>query len=96
MSMDQFRTIAVLGRGHFGKVLLTEYKNTGEYFAIKALKKGDIILRDEVERYNFALFFISVKNNNEKHFYVLVFCKICNICCNDYKGSNGSFKRYHL
>lgn len=50
MSMDQFRTIAVLGRGHFGKVLLTEYRNTGEYFAIKALKKGDIISRDEVER----------------------------------------------
>lgn len=49
MSMSQFRCIAVLGRGHFGKVLLTEYKNTGEYFAIKALKKGDIISRDEVE-----------------------------------------------
>ena len=25
------------------------YQNTGEYFAIKALKKGDIISRDEVE-----------------------------------------------
>lgn len=30
-------------------MLLTEYKKTGEYFAIKALKKGDIIARDEVE-----------------------------------------------
>jgi hypothetical protein len=28
---------------------LARYKNTGEYFAIKALKKGDIIARDEVE-----------------------------------------------
>ena len=29
--------------------MLGRYKNTGEYFAIKALKKGDIIARDEVE-----------------------------------------------
>jgi len=28
---------------------LAQYKATGEYFAIKALKKGDIIARDEVE-----------------------------------------------
>ena len=30
-------------------MLLSQYKLTGEYFAIKALKKGDIISRDEVE-----------------------------------------------
>ncbi|BET00439.1 Protein kinase C terminal domain [Nesidiocoris tenuis] len=49
ISMDNFRLLSVLGRGHFGKVILSQYKNTGEYFAIKALKKGDIIARDEVE-----------------------------------------------
>lgn len=32
------------------QVLLSEYKATGELFAVKALKKGDIIARDEVER----------------------------------------------
>jgi len=31
------------------QVVLSEYKRTGEYFAIKALKKGDIIAREEVE-----------------------------------------------
>ena len=30
-------------------MLLTQYKVTGEYFAIKALKKGDVIGRDEVD-----------------------------------------------
>uniref|UniRef100_A0A672S7F7 Serine/threonine-protein kinase N2-like n=1 Tax=Sinocyclocheilus grahami TaxID=75366 RepID=A0A672S7F7_SINGR len=30
-------------------VLLAEYKTTGEMFAIKALKKGDIVARDEVD-----------------------------------------------
>ncbi|KAL7046923.1 hypothetical protein ACKWTF_002745 [Chironomus riparius] len=49
MSLDSFRLLSVLGRGHFGKVILSQYKNTGEYFAIKALKKGDIIARDEIE-----------------------------------------------
>ena len=43
MGLDSFHFVAVLGRGHFGKVILARYKNTGEYFAIKALKKGDII-----------------------------------------------------
>ncbi|XP_060600124.1 serine/threonine-protein kinase N2-like isoform X2 [Ruditapes philippinarum] len=49
VNMTEFRPISVLGRGHFGKVILSEYKNTGEYFALKALKKGEIIARDEVE-----------------------------------------------
>ncbi|XP_015124096.1 serine/threonine-protein kinase N isoform X2 [Diachasma alloeum] len=49
MALENFRLLSVLGRGHFGKVILSQYRNTGEYFAIKALKKGDIIARDEVE-----------------------------------------------
>uniref|UniRef100_A0A8C2FWF1 protein kinase C n=1 Tax=Cyprinus carpio TaxID=7962 RepID=A0A8C2FWF1_CYPCA len=31
------------------QVLLTEYKKSGKMYAIKALKKGDIVARDEVE-----------------------------------------------
>ncbi|CAJ0929323.1 unnamed protein product [Ranitomeya imitator] len=49
LGLEDFRLLAVLGRGHFGKVLLSEYKETGELYGIKALKKGDIIARDEVE-----------------------------------------------
>uniref|UniRef100_A0A674NN99 protein kinase C n=1 Tax=Takifugu rubripes TaxID=31033 RepID=A0A674NN99_TAKRU len=41
--------ISVLGRGHFGKVLLAEFKKTGKLYAIKALKKKDIVTRDEVD-----------------------------------------------
>ncbi|XP_057717359.1 serine/threonine-protein kinase N1-like isoform X2 [Corythoichthys intestinalis] len=47
--LQDFKLMAVLGRGHFGKVLLSEYKRTGSLYAIKALKKGDIVTRDEVE-----------------------------------------------
>uniref|UniRef100_A0A4W6EDM8 protein kinase C n=1 Tax=Lates calcarifer TaxID=8187 RepID=A0A4W6EDM8_LATCA len=49
LCLQDFKLIAVLGRGHFGKVLLSEYKRTGSLYAIKALKKGDIVARDEVE-----------------------------------------------
>lgn len=33
------------------QVLLSEFRPSGELFAIKALKKGDIVARDEVERW---------------------------------------------
>ncbi|XP_067088044.1 serine/threonine-protein kinase N1b, partial [Osmerus mordax] len=49
LCLQDFQLIAVLGRGHFGKVLLSEYKRTGSVYAIKALKKGDIVARDEVD-----------------------------------------------
>uniref|UniRef100_A0A1A8QEA5 protein kinase C n=1 Tax=Nothobranchius rachovii TaxID=451742 RepID=A0A1A8QEA5_9TELE len=49
MLMDDFRLISVLGRGHFGKVLLAEFKKTGRLYAIKALKKRDIVTRGEVD-----------------------------------------------
>lgn len=32
LSVDSFRLLSVLGRGHFGKVILSQYKNTGTIF----------------------------------------------------------------
>ncbi|XP_034110968.1 serine/threonine-protein kinase N isoform X6 [Drosophila albomicans] len=49
LSMENFRLLSVLGRGHFGKVILSQLRSNNQYYAIKALKKGDIIARDEVE-----------------------------------------------
>ena len=49
INLNSFRFISVLGRGHFGKVILSQLKQGGEYYAIKALKKGDILYREEVE-----------------------------------------------
>lgn len=48
--LQDFRCLAVLGRGHFGKVLLVQFKGTGKYYAIKALKKQEVLSRDEMER----------------------------------------------
>uniref|UniRef100_A0A0N5C7T0 protein kinase C n=1 Tax=Strongyloides papillosus TaxID=174720 RepID=A0A0N5C7T0_STREA len=52
LALANFRLISVLGRGHFGKVILSQHKNTSKYFALKILKKGDILARDEVESLN--------------------------------------------
>lgn len=49
IGLSNFRFVSVLGRGHFGKVILSQYKNSNEFYAIKALKKGDILYREEVE-----------------------------------------------
>lgn len=31
ISIDSFRLLSVLGRGHFGKVILSQYKKSGKY-----------------------------------------------------------------
>ncbi|CAB3399976.1 unnamed protein product [Caenorhabditis bovis] len=49
LSIDDFRLISVLGRGHFGKVILSQHNASRNYYALKILKKGDILGRDEVE-----------------------------------------------
>lgn len=49
IGLSSFRFVSVLGRGHFGKVILSQYKSSSDFYAIKALKKGDILYREEVE-----------------------------------------------
>jgi serum/glucocorticoid-regulated kinase 2 len=43
LSMDDFNIISVIGRGFYGKVMLVEKKDSGEYFAIKSIHKGLLI-----------------------------------------------------
>lgn len=46
-----FQTLFSSSSVRFIKVLLAEYKKSGKLYAIKALKKGDIVTRDEVDRW---------------------------------------------
>ncbi|NXX51495.1 PKN2 kinase, partial [Tricholaema leucomelas] len=74
VQLEDFHCIAVLGRGHFGKVvLLAQYKATGKLFAIKALKKKDIIRRDEMESLSCEKRIFEVVNSSDHPFLVTMF-----------------------
>lgn len=47
--LDSFIMIKVIGKGSFGKVFLVREKLSGEMFALKVLRKDNIIKRNQVE-----------------------------------------------
>ncbi|XP_074871434.1 serine/threonine-protein kinase N3 [Carettochelys insculpta] len=73
IQLQDFCCIAVLGRGHFGKVLLGQYKATGKLYAIKALKKQDIISRDEIDSLNCEKRIFEVISSSSHPFMVNIF-----------------------
>uniref|UniRef100_A0A1I8BYR1 protein kinase C n=1 Tax=Meloidogyne hapla TaxID=6305 RepID=A0A1I8BYR1_MELHA len=73
LSIDQFRLISVLGRGHFGKVILSQYKPTSDYYAIKILKKGDILARYEVESLMVEKRILEIASSSKHPFLVNLF-----------------------
>jgi len=49
VSVESFDLLKVLGRGSFGKVMQVRKKDNGKIYAMKILKKGMLIARDQVE-----------------------------------------------
>ena len=41
--------ISVIGKGSYGKVMLVKKRDTGQLYALKVLKKAEIIRRNQVE-----------------------------------------------
>ncbi|XP_052749573.1 RAC serine/threonine-protein kinase [Galleria mellonella] len=48
ITLEKFEFVKVLGKGTFGKVVLSREKGTGKLYAMKILKKNVIIQKDEV------------------------------------------------
>jgi serine/threonine protein kinase len=48
IGLDSFNIDKVLGRGAFGKVFLVTKKDTGQVFAMKSLKKSDLMKRNQI------------------------------------------------
>ncbi|CAJ0929794.1 unnamed protein product [Ranitomeya imitator] len=49
VTFDDFVLHKMLGKGSFGKVFLTELKQTNQFFAMKVLKKDVVLMDDDVE-----------------------------------------------
>ena len=49
MNMAQFKILTVLGRGHYGKVMLVQKKDTGEFFAIKTVRKDRLARSNKLQ-----------------------------------------------
>ena len=41
--------LSVIGKGSYGKVILVKKNDTGELYALKVLKKSEILRRNQVE-----------------------------------------------
>lgn len=42
-NFEEFDIIKVLGRGAFGKVMLCKHQKSGKYYAVKSMRKEDVI-----------------------------------------------------
>ena len=49
VTKNDFETISVIGKGSYGQVTLVKKKETGQLYALKALKKAEIVRRNQVE-----------------------------------------------
>ncbi|VVC44331.1 Protein kinase, ATP binding site,AGC-kinase, C-terminal,Protein kinase domain,Serine/threonine-protein [Cinara cedri] len=73
ISIEDFRLLSVLGKGSFGKVTLCQYTKSDEYFAIKTLKKSNIIAENGVELLDSEKNIFEVVNNIHHPFLVNLF-----------------------
>lgn len=48
MTLDDFSMLRVLGKGAFGKVMLAKQNSTGDIFAIKVLRKKNVLEKNEL------------------------------------------------
>ncbi|CAN8061898.1 unnamed protein product [Agarophyton chilense] len=48
MSETDFDMITIIGRGAFGEVILVQHKKSGNYYAMKKLRKADMLRKEQV------------------------------------------------
>jgi len=84
--VSDFQTIRVIGKGSFGKVFLVRQSSTGRIFAMKVLKKENIVKRNQVEHtrteravlgyvhHPFVVGMHAAFQTRDKLFFVLDYC----------------------
>jgi len=84
--LDSFKMIKVIGKGSFGKVFLVRENKTGEIYALKVLRKDNIIRRNQIEhtktersvlgyiRHPFIVGLNMAFQSKDKLYFVLDYC----------------------
>jgi serine/threonine protein kinase len=52
MQLDQFERLVIVGTGTFGRVYLVRHRPTGKYYAMKTLRKTEVVRLKQVEHIN--------------------------------------------
>lgn len=48
LGIEDFNTVKIIGKGAFGEVRLVQKKDTGKIFAMKSLKKSEMMKKEQV------------------------------------------------
>jgi len=48
VNANDFSTLKLIGQGHFGQVKVVKEKVTGEIYALKVIRKKDVLAHQEV------------------------------------------------
>ena len=104
-TVSDFKVIRVIGKGSFGKVFLVRQRNTKMIYAMKVLKKDNIVKRNQVEhtktewsvlgyvRHPFVVGLRSAFQTAEKLYFVLDYCAGGELFCHLQKLGKFSEKR---
>lgn len=61
LGLEDFESLKVIGRGAFGEVWLVQKKDTGHVYAMKILRKADMLEKEQV-RHNCSSDFSHLTN----------------------------------
>ena len=70
--MDDFESLKVIGKGAFGEVRLVQKIDTGHVYAMKILRKADMVEKEQVRKRNLFI-------------YQMLHCKCLRMSCHTFE-----------
>lgn len=67
LGVEDFEPLKVIGRGAFGEVRLVQKKDTGHVYAMKILRKADMLEKEQV--YFYLFIFLNFKPIHHIYIY---------------------------
>ena len=71
LGVDDFESLKVIGKGAFGEVRLVQKIDTGHVYAMKILRKADMVEKEQVKNFKIILVKIKVEMKHTPPCYLL-------------------------